>query len=736
MSRDLVRWLLRTLVEPAFLRYYVLEPELPLSLPAFEAEFFALESDQERPSGARQAAWLRLQRWTPLEAAHGVPPARWFQSILRGLRDEEGLRASLPELAQFWALRELFEEPSESGQVGTSQASPPPSQAGDDNPRYHELHCHFRGGVPFFVLWHGFLIDARQRATLRREPLLNRGRRICWAELLDRVARETLLARETLHGEEEQVENLDENVAREHVVTRTRSILDVQRPLEDLRRDVQYVATCAGLATYLRHQRTPGGLAPFATSYDRYSRVQRRSGLSGELHTGRLVHKLLQRFEREGAAVVELRPTLERTRAELQRKLRGLARGYLDYLCSPSARPPIAMGLVPSLFKQELGGRQEPASSTFWQRQQDVWVNQVEALLEVLREDPVARWLVVGLDAAGQERGCPPGVLAPAFALVRRYNQGNQYARPGRAMSPGALRTLLEQQNADPLDVLARQSHWMARRIRLGVTIHAGEEFEDPLTGLRHIWETVEHLQLFDGDRVGHALAAGLGGDLLEQMLSRRYGTPPGTRSDAYRVSKPRGTHLLDLAWLSIVAPEPYRRAARAQLGEVATRALGAPVNVEWILQELREHGSMPRLGVLGARFLAGDHVGANELESVVLDQAWRELFEAMRQQVLHLLVRKRIVVESCPTSNLVVANLRTPPLEHLLQTPGLRVVVATDDPGLLGSYPRTELQRVPQEHLARVLQAASDASFVWLPQRDRSVTPGGQISDERDAGP
>ncbi len=39
MSRNVVRWLLRVLVEPAFLRYYVLEPEQLLSLSAFEAEF-------------------------------------------------------------------------------------------------------------------------------------------------------------------------------------------------------------------------------------------------------------------------------------------------------------------------------------------------------------------------------------------------------------------------------------------------------------------------------------------------------------------------------------------------------------------------------------------------------------------------------------------------------------------------------------------------------------------------
>jgi hypothetical protein len=707
VSHDLVRWLLRVLVEPAFLRYYVLEPEQLLPLSAFEAEFFALEPDQEHPASTRREAWRHLQPWTPPGAMQGALPSCWFQGILRGLRDDAALRDGARDLARFWALQELFADLGESAGLGAGDAV-------SVSPRYHELHCHFRGGVPFFVLWHGFLFNARQRATLRRETLLDRERHICWAELLQP------LVPDTTDGAEEEVCDLELTV-RGDLIGRVSNVLDSGRSVEELRGDVQYVAACAGLATYLRHQREPGGLTPFAKSYTRYSKVQKRMGLSDELHTARLVGRLLQRFEHEGTEAIELRPTLEPTRADLQRKLRGLARGYLEYVRSSEA--PVAMGLVPSLFKQELGGKQEPTSAQFWQRQQERWVSEVEALLEVLREDPVLRWLVVGLDAAGQERGCPPAVLAPAFALVRHYNQGNQYARPGRAMSPHALRGLLRERHAanpndfDPLKVLADQIHWMSRRIRLGITVHAGEDFEDPLTGLRHIWETVELLQLQEGDRVGHALAAGLVRDLLEEMLSRRYGATPGTRSDTYRMTKPRGTHLLDLAWLSLVAPAPHRRVARARLGEVATRALGAPVNVDWILQELRGHGSVPRLSVPGARFLSGDRVHTEELEYVCLDQAWRELFETMRRQVLCLLVRKRIVVESCPTSNLAVANLRTPPLKHLLAEPGLKVVVATDDPGLLDAYPRDELRHVPQELLTRVLREANDASFVWLPR-------------------
>jgi hypothetical protein len=714
-----VRWLLRVLVEPAFLRYYVLEPERLLTLQTFEAEFFALPPDQERPAESRRDAWQRLRDWFPLDAGNGTAPARWFQCILCGLCDAVDLRSHLSELASFWALRELFDEIGPAGQA-PSLPEQPPVGTSSDPPRYHELHCHFRGGVPFLVLWRLHLIDARMRAMLRTSTLLERADCTSWAELLERVAQT-----EPYAAPLEDVQ--DEQAVREHLLSRVHRIRDPECAPDDLRVHVQYVAACAGLASFLLHQRQHGGLAPFVASYDRYSKVQRRLGISDERHTQHLVHKLLLRFEREGVAAMELRPTLERTRADLQRKLRGLARGYLEYVRGPHAcvsqahhsHAPIAMGLVPSLFKQELGGRKEPESSDFWHVQQACWVDQVETLLEVLRDDPVLRWLVVGLDAAGQERGCQPSALRPAFALVRRYNQGNQHARPGRVMNPQLLHEILcPRRDDDPLEVLAAHcQRWTAQRIRLGITVHAGEDFEDPLTGLRHIWETVELLELEEGDRIGHGLAAGLTKELLDEMLARRYGSPPGTQSESYRLDKPRGTHLLDLAWIAQVAPAPCSHEARAQLGEVATRALGAPVNVEWVLQELRAHGSIPRLAVPSARFLSAGNLRAGDFEHVVLDQRWRERFETLRQQVLHLLMRKRIVVESCPTSNLLVANLRTPPLEKLLEVPGLRVVVATDDPGLLNSYPREELQRVKNEtHRARVLREAAAASFVRLP--------------------
>lgn len=55
-----------------------------------------------------------------------------------------------------------------------------------------------------------------------------------------------------------------------------------------------------------------------------------------------------------------------------------------------------------------------------------------------------------------------------------------------------------------------RSTSALFTQIRLGLTVHAGEDFADPMTGLRNIWEAAVNLDLGEGDRIGHALAAGL----------------------------------------------------------------------------------------------------------------------------------------------------------------------------------------------------------------------------------
>jgi len=461
------------------------------------------------------------------------------------------------------------------------------------------------------------------------------------------------------------------------------------------------------------------------------------NGSPGRQQDRRLVAETLRRFEDDGAVAVELRPTLDRWRSDVQRKLQDVVLGYFEYLTGVTAdRTPVAMGIVPSLFKQEALNDREPGDPAFWELQAKVWVEEVRALLAVLDEVPALRWFVVGVDAAGKERGCPPRTLRQAFDLVREHNRGRSLVRPGRHMSVSFMKGLVAAAN-DPAGKAA--SAWAAweqlnakpvHPIRLGITVHAGEDFVDPLTGLRNIWEAAVDLELGEGDRIGHALAAGLDTAMVEALFERRAKAPDrevealGPKRFALR--KPRGTHLLDLAWVRRTGTEADAHLAERWLGAVATRAFGVPTDAAQLAGELgRRDGALVRPVLPGVRYCDPSNLSPQEWETVIIDEGWLDLIERMRQVVIRELVVRTITVESCPTSNIVVKDLDRPPLWTLAKEESLQLALATDDPGLLSCYPCTELMHTkkekedlqdgedPEALRQRVLETAARASFV-----------------------
>ena len=74
---------------------------------------------------------------------------------------------------------------------------------------------------------------------------------------------------------------------------------------------------------------------------------------------------------------------------------------------------------------------------------------------------------VVGIDAAASEFDAPPEVFAPAFRLLRRRGFDH-------------------------------------------FTFHAGEDFFHIISGLRAIYESIDFLEMKNGDRIGHAVACGI----------------------------------------------------------------------------------------------------------------------------------------------------------------------------------------------------------------------------------
>ncbi|XYI40038.1 Adenosine deaminase [Cupriavidus necator] len=88
---------------------------------------------------------------------------------------------------------------------------------------------------------------------------------------------------------------------------------------------------------------------------------------------------------------------------------------------------------------------------------------------------------VRGLDVAGDETGWPITVFAPMLRWLRHQEPGKA-PRQDRLVPPTALH----------------------------LSVHAGEDYAHPLSGLRHVDETVQFCAMKQGDRLGHALALGI----------------------------------------------------------------------------------------------------------------------------------------------------------------------------------------------------------------------------------
>ncbi len=724
-QRPVLRWLLRVLGDDAFLPIYLRPDAEPLEQTfrrELELIFWSLPAGPEHPSDARRTAWEVLDGVIDkIEDAQSTRPSPVIVAFYQGLVNY--LRSQLDtddnaHLARFWAWPELVHGREPARATG-----------------YHEIHVHFRGAIPFDHLWSRMMTEARVRNVLVHKTCTLG----TWVRTRTELVEHAAALRRRLGGKPGKID--EPGLRRYH-----------QRSLG--LHAVQYFALYTNLRRFLLHQRGRTGLVSFTKSFDQISKISKGHG---RVHSDReTVRAILDRFERAGAVTVELRPTLDSSRIELQRKLKNVVLGYFDYLAGTRAERPITMGIVPSLWKQEaLGVEREihGRSSDHGLRerldeQQRVWGRQVESLLAVIEEVPALRLLVVGLDAAGLEQGTPIRAFARAFARIQQYHQDYNltWAAPGRGLDVQPWWSVLRRApRSGPRELWEQlndgRAPWPPRipRCRLGLTIHAGEDFADPTTGLRAIWEAIEHVRLGFGDRIGHGIAASLDWDdvtkrgRLRTLLDRRARSSAsagvqhaddGRGAWRVRLHKPLGVHALDLAWSDQIlgAPSGPRR-GRPATALATSHAVGT-LPMHQAVHESLTNGAFPASVMLpGVCFV--DH-GALEPEYcgwIEIDDAWCARFERLRQAVITQVRQTGVVIESCPTSNCAVANLSDPPVFGLLEIqPKIRCAVATDDPGVLAAWPEHELARLDEPrhaalgYRARVLRENAGASFIRVP--------------------
>jgi hypothetical protein len=254
----------------------------------------------------------------------------------------------------------------------------------------------------------------------------------------------------------------------------------------------------------------------------------------------------------------------------------------------------------------------------------------------------------------------------------------------------------------------------------LRTTVHAGEDFAHVLTGLRHIDEAVELLQLREGDRLGHAVALGL--------------NPGAWAARSGRVAMPLEDRLLDLSWewtwwtqRGVGADAARLSYVSRSIRDLGERLFGEPVTPLQIEQLRNDLADTDRLRTAGfpdrprrpdrALPQGRRYDRQRRLEQYLQDRAifrrgrttlWidatgevdalLEISASLRSEV----GRRGVAVEINPTSNLLIGDLgdlqghplwRLAPPRPVKELPPLAITVGSDDPLVFNSSLPTEYQ-------------------------------------------
>lgn len=319
--------------------------------------------------------------------------------------------------------------------------------------------------------------------------------------------------------------------------------------------------------------------------------------------------------------------------------------------------------------------------------------------LTAYAQEPAMRRRLARIDVAGQERDTQVAVFAPYMRLTRgdedavKALSGMDPDRDPRA--PEFAKWLELAEHGDHRPSLSTP--------RLGMTVHAGEDFADPLDGLHQVASAIELYNLRAGDGIGHGLAmttdtrafsetrrpwaqiargAALDSliwlfDLINHQDRKRlfaadlHDLRDQIQQEGRDIYDLRGVLAEDLVWLRTarITPETPRR---DEVGPIRWRLF------------LKDAGAVAR-----AR---RDQLGPASESRGKLDRAvaWAQ------KRVLKDVIQKRIVVEMNPSSNLRISGAgslgMSPTVKMLLQIEnGLLASINTDNPGAFMSRVENE---------------------------------------------
>ena len=281
-------------------------------------------------------------------------------------------------------------------------------------------------------------------------------------------------------------------------------------------------------------------------------------------------------------------------------------------------------------------------------------------LIALLNTRCSAVQLIKGVDAAASELDAPPEVFAPCFGRLREC--GIQH-----------------------------------------ITFHAGEEFFHILSGLRYIYETMLFLRMSAGDRIGHAAAAGVNAALWHKNVGDR-------------ILMRAETYLDDLLFSFCLITKHKDSPLARLLPQIALIALAYASDIyptircsmHDLIEAWKLRGSDPRLirdkdfstcTVAEQLFVLyhskeGQKQGSKVRKVNVNEIFTDDDFTLLQRMVLEEMHNRQVVIETLPTSNVMIGHHRDFSTYHLYNwyqwsKQGLKVpaiVVGTDDAGIFAT--------------------------------------------------
>jgi adenosine deaminase len=279
-----------------------------------------------------------------------------------------------------------------------------------------------------------------------------------------------------------------------------------------------------------------------------------------------------------------------------------------------------------------------------------------DALSAYLKNNSAASKYIVGIDCAASEFDTPPEVFSETFRKLR---------------ANGAI------------------SHF---------TYHAGEDFFHILSGLRAIYESIEFLDLRSGDRIGHATAAGISPQIWASNIGSKILIKRGEYLDdltfAYHIILANGK-LQDKIPLLALKIETYAHEIYQESYSVSQ------IERAWLYRwndpvEVDRHNPLSDVDRLFLKYHNLDYRAKYDeiVEIDTYDVFYGEELVLLQKMLLNEMHQKSIVIETLPTSNVLIGHHHSYSSYHLYNwytwyKQGVAmppIVVGTDDAGVFAT--------------------------------------------------